>query len=122
MNPPEFPRPSRGEIWEGDWSPGRGSEQTGKRPALVIQNDHGNHSSLYPNTMVAAITSHGREIPFHVFVRKARLNGLMSDSYVKCEQLITISKERLIGKAWGKLTEDEMGQVAEALRRSLALT
>ena len=31
----------RGEIYWVDWNPGRGSEQSGLRPALVIQNDIG---------------------------------------------------------------------------------
>jgi mRNA-degrading endonuclease toxin of MazEF toxin-antitoxin module len=33
------PEPKRGEIWIVNWNPSRGSEQAGKRPALVIQND-----------------------------------------------------------------------------------
>ena len=31
--------PKRGEVWLVNWSPARGSEQAGRRPALVIQND-----------------------------------------------------------------------------------
>ena len=38
------PGPRRGEIWDVNWSPGRGAEQQGTRPALVIQNDRGNAS------------------------------------------------------------------------------
>jgi len=45
----------RGEIYWVDWSPGRGSEQLGLRPALVIQNDTGNKFS--PTTIVAALTT-----------------------------------------------------------------
>ena len=114
--------PSRGEIWEIDWSPGRGSEQIGVRPALIIQNNHGNHSPGYPNIIVVAVSTKGREIPFHVFIRKARTNGLKAYSYIKCEQILTISKDRLIGKAWGRLTDDEMAQVGEAVKLSLALS
>ena len=32
----------RGEIWMVNFNPGRGREQTGVRPALIIQNDIGN--------------------------------------------------------------------------------
>ncbi len=45
----------RGDIWLVDWSPGRGSEQAGLRPALIIQNDIGNQYS--PTTIVAAIST-----------------------------------------------------------------
>jgi mRNA interferase MazF len=48
-----FPR--RGEVWLVDFSPSRGSEQRGLRPALVIQNDVGNEYAA--TTIVAAITS-----------------------------------------------------------------
>lgn len=52
-----FPLPRRGEIWLVDWSPGRGSEQAGKRPALIAQNEHGNLSEGYPNTIVVTISA-----------------------------------------------------------------
>jgi mRNA interferase MazF len=123
MTPLELPRPSRGEIWEVDWSPGRGAEQIGRRPALIVQNDLGNHSETYPNTIVVAISTKGRDIPLHVFVAKAPGNGLLEDSYVKCEQILTISKGRLVGgQAWGRLSAAEMRQVNTAIKRSLDLT
>jgi mRNA interferase MazF len=122
VSPPEaLPAPSRGEIWLVDWSPGRGSEQTGTRPALVIQNDQGNYSPRYPNTIVVTLSTSGREVPFHIFVPRSSANGLRTDSYVKCEQVLTISKSRLVGPAWGRLTDEEMERVGEALKRSLAL-
>ena len=116
-----FPTLRRGEIWEVDWSPGRGSEQTGVRPSLIVQRDTGNRSTSYPNTIVAALSTHGRQIPFHVRIRPSATNGLKVDSYVKCEQLTTISKARLNGKPWGQLSESEMAQVDKALRLSLGL-
>ncbi len=119
--PDPTPTPSRGEIWLVDWSPGRGSEQIGLRPALILQNDHGNHSPRFPNTVVVAISSKGRDIPLHVFVARTTTNGLRVDSYVHCEQIITISKRRLIGERWGRLTPEEIAQVDLAVKRSLAL-
>ena len=120
-NPEAPPRPNRGEIWQLDWSPGRGSEQTGVRPALIVQNDPGNHSPIYPNTIVVSISSKGRNIPFHVFIPRSQANGLKVDSYVKCEQVQTVSKTRLLGAPWGRLTDAEMAEVGEALKLSLAL-
>jgi mRNA interferase MazF len=113
--------PSRGEIWEVDWSPGRGAEQTGRRPALIIQNDFGNHSATYPNTIVATVSTKGRNIPFHVALQPSPESGLRAESYVKCEQLLTISKDRLL-RRWGRVAEEEMRSVDQALKRSLSLT
>ena len=45
----------RGEVYWVDWPEGRGSEQRGRRPALVVQNNRGNRSS--PTTVLAAISS-----------------------------------------------------------------
>ncbi|MEW6364554.1 MAG: type II toxin-antitoxin system PemK/MazF family toxin [Acidobacteriota bacterium] len=110
---------NRGEIWDVDSSPGRGSEQTGRRPALIVQNDFGNRADNYPNTIVVAVSTAGRDIPVHVHLRPSKNNRLKSDSYAKCEQILTISKARLCGQARGRLTVEEMSQVDEALKRSL---
>jgi len=113
--------PSRGEIWDVDWSPGRGSEQAGRRPALVVQNDFGNHSERYPNTIVLAISGKGLSIPFHVHVEKRPENGLDTDSWVKCEQILTVSKHRLASAPRGRLTREEMLQVDRAMLISLGI-
>ncbi|MEW6367350.1 MAG: type II toxin-antitoxin system PemK/MazF family toxin [Acidobacteriota bacterium] len=118
----EYQRVSRGEIREVDWSPGRGSEQTGRRPALIVQNDHGNHTESYPNTIVVAVSSKGRNIPFHVRIVPSAQNGLKTESHVKCEQILTVSKARIVGRAWGRLTNEEMAEVEEAIRLSLGMT
>ena len=60
------PSPKRGEIWDVNWSPGRGAEQQGTRPALIIQNDRGNASPTYPLTIVASMSRTERELPLHV--------------------------------------------------------
>jgi mRNA-degrading endonuclease toxin of MazEF toxin-antitoxin module len=91
------------------------------RPSLIVQRDAGNQSVSYPNTIVAAVSTSGREIPLHVRIRPSATNGLEAVSYVKCEQLTTISKTRLIGNPWGCLSDAEMAQIDEALKLSLGL-
>jgi mRNA interferase MazF len=103
-----------------DFSPGRESEAGGRRPALVVQCDPGNLARSYPNTIVLAVSSQGHEIPLHVRLRPTRQNGLKNTSFVKCEQILTIAKERL-GPRLGRVTQSELEQVNEALRRNLAL-
>jgi mRNA interferase MazF len=112
--------PRRGELFWVDWSPGRGSEAGGKRPVLVVQRDAGNLAVSYPNTVVVAVSSQGREVPLHVRLRPSRENGLRNVSFVKCEQVFTIAKERL-GARLGRLKPDELEAVNQALRLNLAL-
>ena len=112
--------PRRGEIWDVNWSPGRGAEQQGTRPALIIQNDRGNTSSSYPLTIVASMSRTERELPLHVRIIPSPENGLTDPTDVKCEQVMTIEKSRLIRRR-GVITQEEMHRVDQALRLSLNL-
>jgi len=108
----------RGEIYLVNWSPGRGSEQTGKRPALVIQNDIGNRYS--PTTIVAACTTaHVKAYPFIVRV-SAEESGMGKDSSVNLAQIMTVERNRLERKI-GELSEERMLEVDRALKNSLGV-
>ena len=109
--------PKRGEIWLVNWDPARGSEQAGKRPALIIQNDIGNEKA--PTTIVAAISSTVRRYPMNVEVSPPE-GGLKRASIIKTSQILTISKERL-EKRLGSLTRDSMNEVDRAVKLSLSL-
>jgi len=109
----------RGEIYWLELPVGSGSEQAGRRPVLIIQNDVGNRFS--PTTIVAAVTSQSRRqrYPFHVAFT-AQESGLRLDGTVLCEQIQTVDQGRL-GNLAGTLEHGKMGEVDEALHRSLGL-
>jgi mRNA interferase MazF len=108
----------RGEIYLVNWNPGRGSEQTGRRPALVIQNDTGNKYS--PTTIVAACTTASvKAYPFIVRVR-AEESGMDKDSSINLAQIITVDKRRLETKL-GELSRTKMLEVDRALKNSLGI-
>lgn len=108
----------RGDIWWLDWTPGRGSEQLGRRPAAVIQNDLGNEYS--PTTIVAAVTTQGsREYPFLVAI-SASESGLQRDSFVNLAQILTVDKSRLLQRA-GHLGGGKLEELDRALAVSLGL-
>ena len=111
----DFPR--RGELWIVNWNAARGSEQAGRRPALIIQNDIGNDKA--PTTIVAAITSTVRIYPMNVEVRPPE-GGLNRSSIIKTSQILTISKDRL-EKRLGSLSNDKMDEVDRAIKLSLSL-
>ena len=111
----------RGQIWWVDWHPHRGSEQAGRRPALIVQTDLGNEEADYGLTIVAAMsTGLQGDDALHVSVEPSSLNGLDRAGVVKCEQLMTITKARLDGYI-GVLEPRFMVQVDNALKRILAL-
>jgi mRNA interferase MazF len=108
-------QPKRGEIWLLDWSPARGSEQAGFRPALIIQTDAANSNPGYPNTIVLAVSTKGKPIPFHVTLQPNRVNGLTEASFVKCEQVLTVAKDRLVRKL-GVIEKGDIQQINRAVR------
>jgi mRNA interferase MazF len=112
--------PRRGEIWDVNWSPGRGAEQQGTRPALIIQNDRGNLSHNYPLTIVASMSRTERELPLHVRIAPNEENGLTDYTDVKCEQVMTIEKSRLLRRR-GTITSEDLSKVDIALKLSLDL-
>ncbi|MBI4283109.1 MAG: type II toxin-antitoxin system PemK/MazF family toxin [Chloroflexi bacterium] len=108
----------RGEIYWVDWNPGRGSEQSGLRPALVVQNDVGNKFS--PTTIVAALTT-AIEKPYPFLVKvTAKESGLPKDSTINLAVVLTVAKTRLRNKC-GELSEAKMSEVNEAIKASLGL-
>ncbi|MBI4610935.1 MAG: type II toxin-antitoxin system PemK/MazF family toxin [Candidatus Rokubacteria bacterium] len=107
--------PRRGEVWLVNFNPGRGSEQKGVRPALVIQNDTGN---IYAGTtIVAAVTTTIKEFPVTVVMPSGE-GGLRQRSMVNLAQILTVDKARL-QKRLVTLSESTMRQVDEAIRVSL---
>jgi mRNA interferase MazF len=108
----------RGDLWWVDWEPGRGSEQRGRRPALVLQNDIGNKYS--PTTIVASVTTRGpRRVPILVSV-SAEESGLPRDSFVNLAHIVTIDKDRLLQRC-GSLSSERMLEVDSALKISLGI-
>lgn len=75
-----------------DFSPARGSEQAGTRPALVVSNDVDNQHS--PVVILAAITSilPTKRYPFNVHLPAG---PLPNEGTIMCGQLMTVDKTRL---------------------------
>ncbi|MEX0380100.1 type II toxin-antitoxin system PemK/MazF family toxin [Leuconostoc sp. MS02] len=117
----EYQAVMRGDVFYADLKQGIGSEQSGVRPVLIVQNDVGNANS--PTTIVAAITSQisKPKLPTHVLL-PAHMGGVKRDSVILAEQVRTIDKRRLRDKiAHINAASSEMQQVAHALRISVGL-
>jgi mRNA interferase MazF len=110
----------RGQIYEIDWNPARGSEQAGLRPGLVIQNDIANSVNGYPVTIVCAVSSKLKGYPSMVRVNPSQENGLSEVSEVNSAQIMTVQKDRL-GLVRGRLSRTDMAQVDEKLAYMLSL-
>jgi mRNA interferase MazF len=108
----------RGDILLADLGENVGSEQSGKRPVVVLQNDIGNRYA--PTTIVLPITTKRakKSLPTHVDI--GALPGKEEDSFVLCEQIRTIDKKRILFKI-ASIREELMEQVAEAMHVSIGM-
>lgn len=108
----------RGKIYIVERLNHTGSEQSGNRPGLIVQNDRLNATS--PTVTVALITSQIKRVdmPEHVLLPKVK--GLPKRSMALTEQLETVDKSRLI-KYMGALDESTMKCIDKALKRSLGI-
>lgn len=108
----------KGDIYYAMLNPVIGSEQNGKRPVVVIQNNLANKHS--PTVIIAPITTILKKlyIPTHIVISKN--NFLKKDSTILVEQVRVIDKSRII-TFLGKLNEIQMRQVDKALINSFGI-
>ncbi len=109
----------RGEVWLVSLDPTKGREQAGTRPCLVMSADGFNKTHL-DLVLVFPITSKEKGFPTHVEIDPPE-GGLTLKSYVKCEDLRSISKERLIKKL-GKVTTKTMLSAERSTKFILGLS
>jgi mRNA interferase MazF len=112
------PEPSRGDVWLVDLNPTRGHEQAGRRPGLVVSVDLFNHGPA-GLVVLLPITTKEKGIPLHVEIKPPD-GGLKSRSFVKCEDVRSVSKERLVRRL-GSVRSDTLGAIEDRLRILLAL-
>ena len=109
----------RGEMYYADLSPVIGSEQGGKRPVLIIQNNIGNLYS--PTVIVAAMTGKVRrkaKLPTHYIVNG--YGGLGEESIIFLEHIRTIDNRRR-KKNIGQIRPEDMERVNRCLKVSLGI-
>ena len=108
----------KGDILLADLGGTIGSEQSGVRPCLVVQNDVGN--KFCPTTIIAPLTSKAKKSAQPTHVEISERFGLTECSVALMEQLRTIDRERIICHV-GRADKKTMSLVDTALRVSLDL-
>ena len=83
----------RGELYLADLNQQVGSEQSGLRPVIIVQNEQGNNHS--PTTIICPITSKDKtEIATHVTITPEDCD-IIKESIILCEQVRVVDKTRL---------------------------
>lgn len=107
----------RGEIYYVEFNNAVGSEQSGTRPVLVIQNDIGNRYS--PTVIGVPLTSRTkRDLPTHMSITSFDCPGLKCDSTALFEQICTFDKTRIRSKV-GSIPKHMEETMYEKIRTSI---
>jgi mRNA interferase MazF len=109
--------PRRGDIYWVDFSPSRGSEQAGRRPAVVISLDSFN--ARMPVVVVSAMTTKIKPA-MQVAVTLPAGRPLAEAGQILAFQIMTVVKQRL-EKYAGRLDASQIADLEKALRLSWGL-
>ena len=99
---------SQKDIYWADLNPIKGSEQSGKRPVVVISGDTLNEH--LPVCIVCPLSSKVKNYATCTLIPKSKANHLKSDSEVITFQIRTISQDRLAGKI-GAISDSELQDI-----------
>jgi len=109
-------RPRRGEVWYVDFSPVRGHEQDGVRPAVVMSTRRWLPAPL---ALVVPLTTRFRGVPSHVPIHPPE-GGLRSISYGLCEQTRAVDTVRF-KRRMGRVSDPVLTEISYVLHLLMAL-
>ncbi len=101
----------KGIYWT-DLNPTQGSEQSGKRPVVVISGQAMNKN--VPICIVCPISSNIKEYPASVFLKADKQNNLKKDSEVLAFQVRTVSSRRLRERI-GSVSNEQLNCIVSEL-------
>lgn len=101
------------QVWWVDFNPQVGREQAGLRPAIVVGTAL---ACQLPNQLafVVPCTTTNRKLPFHPAV-----GSLDRPSFAMCDQLKSISQQRLIRRHDARLRGEEIDAIKFVLRQMI---
>ncbi|CAN5662970.1 MAG: type II toxin-antitoxin system PemK/MazF family toxin [Actinomycetota bacterium] len=103
----------QGDVWLVDFGVPVGREQGYRRPSVVVSSDMLNSGPGGVVVVVPVTTAH-RGLPSHVEV-EAYISGLDEVSYAKCEDVKSISVERL-ERRFGAVPPEVLARIRQILR------
>ena len=109
----------RGDIYLADLDPTKGSEQAGRRPVLILEDDR-----LIPATLTVVVVPFTtnlkmQSLPTCVFV-PAGEGGLRGDSVAIGHQIRALDKRGLVVH-WGALSPARLAEIERAVLRTLGV-
>jgi mRNA interferase MazF len=113
---------TRGEIYWADLTPRSGSEQSGRRPVIVLSHDGFNNTPGWRSVIVVPMSTskaQARRGPTAVELPSAA-TGLARPGIAVCHQVTTLDRSKLT-KRTGVLSADLLAAVEDGLKAALDL-
>lgn len=109
----------RGEVWMVDFGTPSGPEQSGRRPAIVMQED--GVTPALTTVIVLPLTTNVRRLalPTTVLIPAGEA-GLLQDSVALCHQIQVRGKARLLA-CLGELSPERLTEVQDCLLTALGM-
>jgi len=111
----------RGEVYWAELAPRSGSEQTGRRPVIVMSHDGFNESSNWRSVIVVPMsTSKAQAKRGPTAVEIAGVGGLPRASIAVCHQVTTLDRTK-VSRYIGVLSRSHLSSVEAGLKAALDL-
>lgn len=96
------------EIWYANLNPGKGSEQLGFRPVVIVS---GNVLNQYLQVVITCpLTTKIKNYKGNVVLEPDESNGLSEKSEILIFHIRSVSKDRLVKKI-GSITEEQLSEL-----------
>jgi mRNA interferase MazF len=112
----------RGDVYWADLVPRSGSEQTGRRPVVLLSHDAFNGTPGWKSVIVVPLStsvSQAKRGPTVVEI-PGGLAGLTKTSVAVCHQVTTLDRAKLTRRI-GALSPDFLGEVESGLKAAMDL-
>lgn len=111
----------RGDIYWADLRPRSGSEQTGRRPVIVVSHDAFNQTAGWRSIIVVPVSASERQAARGpTVVELPAGHALTKPSVAVCHQITTIDRSKLLKRA-GALPASILEAVEQALKAAMDL-
>tara|TARA_B110000037_G_scaffold221223_1_gene291323 strand:+ start:7725 stop:8060 length:336 start_codon:yes stop_codon:yes gene_type:complete len=108
----------KGEVWQVNINPVKGSEQAEIRPVVIVSGDLLNEYASV--VWVCPLTTKIKIYKGNVLLKPNKLNGLKKESEILNLHLRAISKDRLVVQV-GEITKEQLIQTRKGLQEIMEM-
>jgi mRNA interferase MazF len=110
----------RGEIYIAELAPRSGSEQTGRRPVIIVSHDGFNQTPNWRSIIVVPLSTSNNQARrglTAIFIPQGE-GGLSQDSIALCHQVTTLDRSKLKQKL-GEFSAGKMSEIENGLKAAM---